>query len=599
MIRKQTRRRAALPVGAEMIQPLEGRQLMSAAHVVSPAVEVLAASSTVTGYTPAQITAGYGLTGLTYGTAAADGTGQTIALVDAYNDPDIAADLATFSTAFGLATPNLTVVSQTGSTTALPTTDADWAQEISLDVEWAHAIAPGAKLLLVEADSDSTDDLTAAVDYARTVAGVSVVSMSWGTTEFSDETSYDSYFTTPSGHTGVTFVAAAGDDGSADGAEWPAAAAGVVSVGGTTLTLSTDGTYESETGWADGGGGASVYEGEAAFQYSAQRTGYRTTPDVAWDASVDTGVAVYDSVSDDGSSGWLEFGGTSAGAPQWSALIAVADQGRAAAGLGTLDGATNTLPTLYGLYAHKSTDAADYNDITSGSTSQSVSATTGYDEVSGIGTPRAAELVAALVRSTVSVALTQTAVTVTQPPNPGPPHIGWHVAAADEGGPVVAVAADWADAPAAAAAAPAGVDLGRSAGSTAMPVAPWVVPPAIIPPPDVVPAASADGATDLGVANVDAPSAAPTVTWVRAATAATAAAVRVVPLPADFVAPGLPSAAVAVVGPTPHAAGLGAVVAGAAVALWAATEPARDRRRAAAAEPLSHRQLVAPGLLRG
>ncbi len=404
------------------IQPLEPRRLMSAAAVdpvVEPAVTAAAVSTTVAGYTPAQVTTAYGLKGVTFGTAktAATGAGQTIAIVDAYNDPDIAADLKTFDAKFGLATASLSVVNQAGGT-SLPATNAGWAEEISLDVEWAHAVAPGAKILLVETASSSTSDLLAGVTYARTVAGVSTVSMSWGTGEFSGETSYDSDFTTPAGHAGVAFVASAGDSGSGDGAEWPAAAGGVLSVGGTTLSATAAGTYESETGWADGGGGASRYEGEPTYQKAAQSTGYRTTPDVSYDANPNTGVAVYDSLSDGGTSGWLEFGGTSAGAPQWAALVALADQGRAAAGSAALAGATNLLPTLYSLYG--STYSTDFHDVTSGSTGR-VSAGTGYDEVSGIGTPKGAALIAALVKSTTSTALSQATVT-SAPPGGGPGH---------------------------------------------------------------------------------------------------------------------------------------------------------------------------------
>src|SRR5205807_5625583 len=115
--------------------------------------------------------------------------------------------LNTFSQAYGLATANFTKVNLAGKKT-----DAGWAGEIALDVEWAHAIAPKAKIVLVEAASDSLSDLLKAVDVARSYAGVSVVSLSWGSSEFRGETSFDSHFTTPTGHTPVAFVAAAGDN---------------------------------------------------------------------------------------------------------------------------------------------------------------------------------------------------------------------------------------------------------------------------------------------------------------------------------------------------------------------------------------------------
>ena len=119
----------------------------------------------------------------------------------------------------------------------LPAANADWGLEISLDVEWAHAIAPGANILLVEANSANGSDLLAGENFARNQPGVSVVSMSWAGSEFAGESTYDSYFTTPAGHTGVTFVAASGDTGSAGAPDWPSVSPNVVAVGGTQLSL--------------------------------------------------------------------------------------------------------------------------------------------------------------------------------------------------------------------------------------------------------------------------------------------------------------------------------------------------------------------------
>src|SRR5262249_52962977 len=161
------------------------------------------------------------------GTVAGDGTGQTIAIVDAYDNPDIATDLHVFDQQFGLPDPpEFTKVALNS-----PQPNADWAGEIALDVEWAHAIAPGAKILLVEARSWNLNDLTAAVDYAANQPGVSAVSMSWGANEWPGEHASDSHFLTPTGHSGVTFVASAGDNGAIP--EWPSVAPNVLSVGGT------------------------------------------------------------------------------------------------------------------------------------------------------------------------------------------------------------------------------------------------------------------------------------------------------------------------------------------------------------------------------
>jgi subtilase family serine protease len=406
-------------------QPLESRQFLSVTlPTASPELvsTPLATSSTVVGLTPAQLKTAYGYSSLSFasGKTAANGAGQTIAIVDAYNDPSIASDLAKFDTQFGLATASLSVVSETGTST-LPASSADWAEEISLDVEWAHAVAPGAKILLVEAKSSSDSDLMTAVNYARSASGVSVVSMSWGGSEFSGQTAYDSYFTTPSGHTGVTFIASSGDSGSSEGADWPASSPDVLSVGGTTLiTTGTAGTYSSETGWAYSGGGASRYEGEPSYQTTAQSTEVRTVPDVSADANPYSGVAVYDSYGT--SSAWMEFGGTSAAAPQWAGLVAIADQGRVISGLNALDGATNLLPTIYSLASSSTTYSADFHDVTSGSSSYSISAAKGYDEVTGLGTPKANTLIPALVASTKKVTLTTTTVqTTTNRPPPPPP----------------------------------------------------------------------------------------------------------------------------------------------------------------------------------
>jgi hypothetical protein len=337
-------------------------------------------------FTPAQIRHAYGFDQITFsnGAVAGDGSGQTIAIVDAYDDPTIAADLHTFDQTFGLPDPTLTKVEQSGTVA-----NKGWSVEISLDVEWAHAIAPGAKILLVEARSANITDLLAAVDYAAARPGVSTVSMSWGGGEFSGESSNDANFNTPAGHQGVTFVAAAGDDGAAP--TWPAVAPNVLSVGGTSLVLNTAGDYQSETTWAGSGGGISTGESRPVYQtfVTTNSTTKRTNPDVSYDANPNTGVYVCDTF--DGA--WFEVGGTSAGAPQWAALVAIADQGRALAGKSTLDGGSQT---LYAIYRMGQTSSATYfHDITTGS--NGYSAKLGYDDATGNGSPIANRIVAGLV----------------------------------------------------------------------------------------------------------------------------------------------------------------------------------------------------------
>src|SRR3954471_1773905 len=182
------------------IEPVEPRLFLSAARHATSAqqralamatakvcLEPQADNSNSAGYTPEQIKNAYGFDQIHFAnnTVSGDGSGQTIAIVDAFHDPNIQSDLHTFSQNFNLSDPpSFTQVSQTGGSTDSIATNAGWAGETALDVEWAHAIAPQANILLVEANSSSLNDLLSAVDYARHADGVSVVSMSWGTTEF-------------------------------------------------------------------------------------------------------------------------------------------------------------------------------------------------------------------------------------------------------------------------------------------------------------------------------------------------------------------------------------------------------------------------------
>ena len=217
--------------------------------------------------------------------------------------------------------------------------------------------------------------------------------MSWGASEFAGETRYDTLFATPAGHINVTYVAASGDSGAMSGVTYPSASPNVLAVGGTTLTLSSGGSYVSESGWSGSTGGFSSYEAEPSYQVATLESvglsdGRRTTPDVSLDADPSTGYSVYDSVPYDGQSGWFDVGGTSGATPAWAGLVAITDQGLATVGQGTLS--TNELLTeLYSL------PSSDFNDITSGS--NGYSATAGYDLVTGLGSPRANLLVAGLV----------------------------------------------------------------------------------------------------------------------------------------------------------------------------------------------------------
>jgi hypothetical protein len=340
-------------------------------------------------YTPTELQEAYGFSSITFNGVAGTGSGETIAIVDAYDDPNIQTDLNTFDTQFGLPAMTVTRVSETG-TTSYPTSDSTggWELEESLDVEWAHAMAPGANILLVEASSPSYSDLLAAVNYAA--AHANVVSMSWGGSEFSGETAYDTqYFD----HAGVAFVASSGDAGAP--ASYPAASPNVLSVGGTALTLGAGNVWSSEVGWSGSGGGPSTYESQPSYQKGVvtQTSAARATPDVAYDASPSSGVYVCDSVPYEGGSGWWQVGGTSAGAPQWSALLAIADQGRALSGQSALD-STSPQQVMSILYENP----ADFHDITSGTSTGSpqYSAGPGYDYVTGLGSPIANLIVGSL-----------------------------------------------------------------------------------------------------------------------------------------------------------------------------------------------------------
>jgi subtilase family serine protease len=312
------------------------------------------------GLAPTNIKSVYG-----FSTSATVGSGETIAIVDANDDPTAEKDLGVFSKQFGL--PACTTangcfkkVGQTGGT-RYPKSNSGWALEISLDVQWAHAIAPGAKILLVEASSAGTNNLMTAEDYAG--AHAQYVSNSWGGGEFSTEASTDSHFA----HAGVSYFVSAGDSGLP--AEWPSVSPNVISVGGTTLNFDSGGNFVSETGWASGGGGCSTYEtanaAQAAFSQYGQVScgGKRATPDVSLDADPNSGVLVYDGTRYAGQTGWWIVGGTSASSPMWAARSADA-------------GVVVNAAYVYG-------SAITFRDITSGN--NGASCLVGFDLCSGRG----------------------------------------------------------------------------------------------------------------------------------------------------------------------------------------------------------------------
>jgi subtilase family serine protease len=359
-------------------------------HGGGPFAPVSTTSQTVTvpstNKTPANVRHAYGFDQINN-----QGAGQTIAIIDAYDDPNIESDLAYFSQAFGL--PSCS--SSTGCFRKLyaagyqPATDGGWSLEIALDVQWAHAIAPQAKILLVEAKSSSMNDLMAAVDMA-VKNGASVVSMSFGGPEFSGQSYYDSHF----GASGVTFIAASGDSG--HGVEYPAASPRIVSAGGTTLNADAYGNYVGESAWSGSGGGVSAYSSEPSGQtyWPLPYAGHRGVPDVGYNADPSSGVPVYTSVPYNGQTGWFQMGGTSAAAPQWAALFAIANSQRAAIGKPRLSASYNAL------YSVGKASYTNFKDVTTGSNGSCgavCQASGGYDYVTGLGSPNAPILVPALV----------------------------------------------------------------------------------------------------------------------------------------------------------------------------------------------------------
>ncbi|HEV2969166.1 MAG TPA: Ig-like domain-containing protein [Pirellulales bacterium] len=401
------------------------------------------AAAAPNGLTPAQLRRAYGFDQISLGGVQGDGAGQTIAIIDAYDSPTIQSDLHSFDaywTANGYNLPDppsFTRVAQDGSTN-YPSTDpagagnsnGTWETETALDVEWAHVMAPKANLLLVEANSILNSDLfTAAVGEATSWPGlpasgnqpavppVAVVTMSFGIPEFPNEGRFDSLFTTPTGHAGMTFLASTGDKGQPG--EYPAFSPNVVAVGGTTLSVDANGNRipqpgdggTGESGWSGSGGGISGFESQPAFQNGVvtQSSTMRETPDVAFDAGPSSGVSIYDSWDFGTSTPWLQLGGTSLSSPPWAALVAIADQERVAAGLTTLDGPTQTLPTLYSM------PGSDFHDIVTGNNGSS--AGPGYDLVTGRGSPIAPLIVNDLVGPfTVASSIPAGASIVSAPP---------------------------------------------------------------------------------------------------------------------------------------------------------------------------------------
>jgi subtilase family serine protease len=284
-------------------------------------------TATPAGYGPGDLLSAYKLTG-----AAANGAGETVAIVDAYDDPNALSDVNTYRSQFGIPQfgssggPTFTKVNQTGLTSSLPKGNASWAEEISLDLDMVSAICPRCNVLLVEAQSANFGDLGTAVDTAANWHGVVAVSNSYGGSESSGDSAIAGHYN----HPGVAITASSGDDGY--GVESPASFATVTAVGGTSLSVASSTSRGwSETAWSGAGSGCSAYVDQPAWQAAAlppAEAGVcakRVVADVSAVADPNTGVAVYDTYGlSRRSAGWLVFGGTSVASPIIASVYALA-----------------------------------------------------------------------------------------------------------------------------------------------------------------------------------------------------------------------------------------------------------------------------------
>jgi hypothetical protein len=391
------------------------------------------------GYDPNQVRLAYGLGDLSNKAYTNRGQGQAIAIIGAYHTPTAKRDLAKFSKEFGLPAPGKRVFRQVYPNGKPPLVNPVWASEALLDIQWAHAIAPQAKIYLVEASSNSYGDIFDAVQFASRLLnkqhGGGVVSMSLTTVEDAFQDVFEGIFSDPQ-NSRITYVAAAGDE--PDVINYPASSPNVVGVGGTVLfvdffgnrvpgsvtehdattglpTAAEGDAPGGEMGWENSSGGDSPFVAPPIYQQNLDLitlglTGLgRGVPDVAWNAGLNAfegGVSVYDSTNQ---IGWSVMGGTSAGAAQFGAFVTLINQERRRNGLPKIG--NQLLPRLYRLgkglsdYAIANGEAGSsqfFNDIDSGDAGANAGAP-GYDYVTGLGSPKAAGLIPALASDRLAV----------------------------------------------------------------------------------------------------------------------------------------------------------------------------------------------------
>ena len=322
-------------------------------------------NTTPSGYGPAQLRAAYSLP------STSAGAGQTVAIVDAYDDPNAENDMNVYRAQFGIS-PCTTAngcfqkVNQSGAAGNYPRGNASWGQEISLDLDMASAICPLCHIILVEANSNQNGDLAAAVDTAAALGAVAI-SNSYGSSESATSVSYDSHYN----HPGAAITVSSGDNGY--GVQSPASSGYVTAVGGTSLNTASNARGWTESAWSGAGAGCSAYNTKPSWQGDAG-CAKRTVADVSAVADPNTGVSVYDSYGHHNQTGWLVFGGTSVASPIIASVYALGG---------------NASSVNYGSYPYAHTgslfDVTTGNDGTCGT--YLCTAVAGYDGPTGNGTP--------------------------------------------------------------------------------------------------------------------------------------------------------------------------------------------------------------------
>ncbi|AYV80569.1 MAG: peptidase S8 and S53 subtilisin kexin sedolisin [Harvfovirus sp.] len=329
------------------------------------------------GFRPVQVNRVYGVDGLN-----TSGKGVIIALVDAYGYSGAQEDFDVFCDEYNLPRQTLIVQTMENAKGDEAIFNSDWAFEQAIDIQWVHAVAPGAQIMLVQAYSEESNDLFNGILWAVN-NGADIISMSWGFGAMSEDVFLDSDFL----DSGVVFLTSSGDNGSIG--DYPACSPYVIAVGGTSLILNSDDSRKEEIGWSKSGGGICEIEGAPQYQRSSKlgTSGiFRQNPDVSAVANPETPVSVY-------CNGWAAYGGTSVASPIWAGIIAHANEARGRIEKPFL----STVAVLNAIYSVNTDVLRNDNfgvfyDVVNGSTGI-YSAGVGYDYVTGIGTPNAYKLI--------------------------------------------------------------------------------------------------------------------------------------------------------------------------------------------------------------